>query len=233
MSKKRAAETMLEELKKLPPPSPVPLVGINKRVKMSKRKPPPIKKKTRNLIKEQAEEDTDDVNPISRLIHISQGNKAKDPVYTLVEERGPPRRREFVMEVFAVNQKAVGVGSTKKLAKRQAAESMFFNFNLNSKTHIKPIFFADLLSLLGFCRTVSPTIEGVMPSATAESLEKCRKVTFSEQSEVVAAAAGPPAQGGSAGRQLVPGLLLMQQENKGNEIFFCAILSQHLYLCGY
>lgn len=85
-----------------------------------------IKKKTRNLIKEnQAEDETDEINPISRLIHHAQSNKAKEPIYTMLDERGSPRHREFVMEVFAVNQKAQGAGSTKKLAKRQAAESKF------------------------------------------------------------------------------------------------------------
>lgn len=126
---------MLAELKKLPPTSPTQIGSTGaatNRSKITKRKAPVLKKKTRNLIKENPEEDTDEVNPISRLIHISQGNKAKDPVYTLIEERGAPRRREFVMEVFAVNQTAQGVGSTKKLAKRQAAESktiLFITFS--------------------------------------------------------------------------------------------------------
>lgn len=119
---------MLTELKKLPPSSPTqPGTGIvANRAKVTKRKAPVVKKKTRNLIKENPEDDTDDVNPISRLIHISQGSKAKDPVYTLIEERGVPRRREFLMEVFAVSQTAQGVGPTKKLAKRQAAESKIY-----------------------------------------------------------------------------------------------------------
>lgn len=100
-----------------------PTTTTTARAKTNKRKPQIVKKKTRNLIKENAEEDTNDVNPISRLIHIAQSNKAPVPVYTLIEERGAPRRREFIMEVVAVQQKAQGVGSTKKLAKRQAAES--------------------------------------------------------------------------------------------------------------
>lgn len=110
---------MLAELKKLPPLSPV-----QSKVKPFKRsKVQPTKKKTRNLIKENPEDENEDVNPISQLIHIAQGNKAKDPVYTLLEEKGAPRRREFVMEVAAVGQKAQGTGSTKRYAKRQAAES--------------------------------------------------------------------------------------------------------------
>ena len=40
------------------------------------------------------------INPISRLIQIQQAQKKKEPVYTLLAERGMPRRREFVMQVF-------------------------------------------------------------------------------------------------------------------------------------
>lgn len=113
---------MVNKLKELPPSSPiVPIV----RVKQIKRKPLPTKKKTRNLIKDNGEEDGEEVNPISRLIHIAQTQKEKEPVYTLVEERGAPRRREFIMEVAAINETAQGIGQTKKLAKRQAAESKF------------------------------------------------------------------------------------------------------------
>ncbi len=39
------------------------------------------------------------INPISRLIQIQQAKKEKEPLYSLVSERGMPRRREFVMEV--------------------------------------------------------------------------------------------------------------------------------------
>ena len=40
------------------------------------------------------------INPISRLIQIQQAKKEKEPVYTLIVERGLPRRREFVMQVL-------------------------------------------------------------------------------------------------------------------------------------
>ena len=39
------------------------------------------------------------INPISRLIQIQQAKKEKDPVYTMVAEKGVPRRREFIMQV--------------------------------------------------------------------------------------------------------------------------------------
>lgn len=40
------------------------------------------------------------INPISRLIQIMQAQKKKEPVYTLITERGLPRRREFIMQVM-------------------------------------------------------------------------------------------------------------------------------------
>lgn len=206
ISKKRAAETMLNELRLLPPVSPTQTgnaaVSV-KNAKMTKRKPPVIKKKTRNLIKEQTEEDTEDVNPISRLIHIAQGNKSKEPEYTLLDERGSARRREFVMQVAAVNQTAQGVGSTKKLAKRQAAE--------------------NLLTLLGFCRTNSPNQDALSIRSNNETIDNCRKVTFSEHSETVPVPSSAST-GGSAGRQLVPGLLLVQQDKKG----YCTTMKSNI-----
>ena len=84
---------MLEELRKLPS---VPTVQSPARLK---RKLAP-KKKSRNLVKEQATPDYGQgVNPISRLIQIQQSKKEKEPLYTLLAERGVPRRREFVMQV--------------------------------------------------------------------------------------------------------------------------------------
>ena len=60
------------------------------------------KKKSKNLIKLEQKANPDygqSINPISRLIQIQQAKKQKEPVYTLIAERGMPRRREFVMEV--------------------------------------------------------------------------------------------------------------------------------------
>lgn len=49
----------------------------------------------------------EDINPISRLIQIQQAKKEREPVYSLLEERGMPRRREFVMEVSMRNRDTV------------------------------------------------------------------------------------------------------------------------------
>lgn len=83
-----------------------------------------VKKKSRNLIKENIVEETPkDLNPISQLIQISQAKKEKEPVYTLVEEKGGPRRREFFIQVDFSDSSAIGSGPNKKIAKRNAATS--------------------------------------------------------------------------------------------------------------
>ncbi|XP_021570064.1 double-stranded RNA-binding protein Staufen homolog 1 isoform X1 [Carlito syrichta] len=113
ISKKNAAIAVLEELKKLPP---LPAV---ERVK------PRIKKKTKPIVKPQTSpEYGQGINPISRLAQIQQAKKEKEPEYLLLTERGLPRRREFVMQVKVGNHTAEGVGTNKKVAKRNAAENM-------------------------------------------------------------------------------------------------------------
>ena len=99
VSKKRAAELMLDKLKQLPP--------VASALMPKPRKVATGKKKSRNLIKVEQKEGGgggggelgQSINPISRLIQIQQARKEKEPVYTLIAERGMPRRREFVMQV--------------------------------------------------------------------------------------------------------------------------------------
>ncbi|XP_054429600.1 double-stranded RNA-binding protein Staufen homolog 1 isoform X3 [Pteronotus mesoamericanus] len=113
ISKKNAAIAVLEELKKLPP---LPAV---ERVK------PRIKKKTKPIVRVQSgPEHGQAMNPISRLAQIQQAKKDKEPEYMLLTERGLPRRREFVMQVKVGNHTAEGMGTNKKVAKRNAAENM-------------------------------------------------------------------------------------------------------------
>uniref|UniRef100_A0A1L8DW07 Putative staufen n=1 Tax=Nyssomyia neivai TaxID=330878 RepID=A0A1L8DW07_9DIPT len=183
ISKKRAAEAMLDELKKLPPISPTQRI-----IKLKRKPQDAVKKKTRNLIKEKDDPEYHaEVNAISKLIQIQQSKKEKEPVYALTEERGQPRKREFVIEVTASGMSAIGVGSNKKLAKRLAAES--------------------LLTLMGYgIGKESAECTG------GGAQEKGKKVSFQERQPEVT---NP---GGSAGRQLVPGLLLMQQKDGGAKV---------------
>ncbi|XP_053102459.1 double-stranded RNA-binding protein Staufen homolog 1 isoform X2 [Hemicordylus capensis] len=113
ISKKNAAIAVLEELKKLPP---LPTVEKMK---------PRIKKKTKSIVKLQTSpEYGQGMNPISRLAQIQQAKKEKEPEYMLITERGLPRRREFVMQVKVGMHTAEGMGTNKKVAKRNAAENM-------------------------------------------------------------------------------------------------------------
>ncbi|XP_075577555.1 double-stranded RNA-binding protein Staufen homolog 1 isoform X3 [Pelecanus crispus] len=113
ISKKNAAIAVLEELKKLPP---LPTVEKMK---------PRIKKKTKSIVKLQTSpEYGQGMNPISRLAQIQQAKKEKEPEYMLITERGLPRRREFVMQVKVGVHTTEGMGTNKKVAKRNAAENM-------------------------------------------------------------------------------------------------------------
>ncbi|XP_048352454.1 double-stranded RNA-binding protein Staufen homolog 1 isoform X6 [Sphaerodactylus townsendi] len=113
ISKKNAAIAVLEELKKLPP---LPTVEKMK---------PRIKKKTKSIVKlQRSPEYGQGMNPISRLAQIQQAKKEKEPEYMLITERGLPRRREFVMQVKVGVHTADGMGTNKKVAKRNAAENM-------------------------------------------------------------------------------------------------------------
>uniref|UniRef100_A0A669DL63 Double-stranded RNA-binding protein Staufen homolog 1 n=1 Tax=Oreochromis niloticus TaxID=8128 RepID=A0A669DL63_ORENI len=113
IAKKLAAAAVLGELKRLPH---IPSVEKTQ---------PRIKKKTKSIIKLQTSpEYGQGMNPISRLAQIQQAKKEKEPEYSMVTERGLPRRREFVMQVTVCGQSAEGMGPSKKVAKRNAAEKM-------------------------------------------------------------------------------------------------------------
>ncbi|XP_015117926.1 double-stranded RNA-binding protein Staufen homolog 2 isoform X3 [Diachasma alloeum] len=202
VSKKRAAELMLDELKRLPP---IPGSMQNRAIRL-KRKPPATKKKSRNLIKDYQEprsetETSDDVNPISRLVQIQQAKREREPVYTLIEEKGAPRRREFLMEVSIGQHSAQGIGPNKKLGKRAAAEALLAQLGY-SKPQTQP---------------TKPSIK-TADSDNSTSESKPRKVTFLEDDLKVQTQEEPQSHGGSLGRQLVPGLLLVDggQDSKLN-----------------
>ncbi|XP_022238875.1 double-stranded RNA-binding protein Staufen homolog 2-like isoform X2 [Limulus polyphemus] len=115
VSKKKAAEKMLEELRLLPP-----LPVMQQKVK----KKPVIKKKGRNLIK------------------IQQAKKEREPIYAVIAERGEPRQREFLMQCVVGNYTTKGSGPNKKTAKRNAADAMLqlmgYSRPLPGKPAIKP-----------------------------------------------------------------------------------------------
>ncbi|CAH1979298.1 unnamed protein product [Acanthoscelides obtectus] len=133
ISKKRAAEKMLEELFKLPP------LPADKDIAQPKRKRVPIKMKTRNLIKVNVDnsENVEEINPIAQLVQIQQANREREPVYTVLEERGAPRRREFVIKASVNGHSCTGVGPNKKTAKRNAAEALLVELGHSTNTSNK------------------------------------------------------------------------------------------------
>ncbi|XP_061642480.1 double-stranded RNA-binding protein Staufen homolog 1 isoform X1 [Phyllopteryx taeniolatus] len=113
IAKKLAAAAVLGDLKRLP------------HIPSMEKTLPRIKKKTKSIIKLQTSpEYGQGMNPISRLAQIQQAKKEREPEYSMVTERGLPRRREFVMQVRVCGQSAEGMGPSKKVAKKNAAEKM-------------------------------------------------------------------------------------------------------------
>ncbi|XP_039953616.1 maternal effect protein staufen [Bactrocera tryoni] len=143
ISKKRAAEKMLEELRKLPPltptKSPIKRIKVKTPSKaaagadsvsggggksggsMGERR-----KRGSSSIKEKNDADTETENPITRLIQLQQNRKEKEPIFELIAKNGNEnsRRREFIIEVTAHGMVARGTGNSKKLAKRNAAQNL-------------------------------------------------------------------------------------------------------------
>jgi len=204
VSKKRAAELMLDKLKQLPP--------VASALVPKPRKVPTGKKKSRNLIKVEQKDGSgagdmgQSINPISRLIQIQQARKEKEPVYTLIDERGMPRRREFVMQVTVGQQSTTGSGPNKKLAKRAAAEA--------------------LLQLLGYSRPSIQPSKPAIKTAGDDRQDKGKKLTFVDEvsgADLDIGLQGPGPAGvpsgltppaGSGGRQLVPGLLYIDDKTQ-------------------
>ncbi|KFU88083.1 Double-stranded RNA-binding protein Staufen 2 [Chaetura pelagica] len=124
LSKKRAAMSVLQELKKLPP---LPVIE----------KPKLYFKKRPKTILKTGPEYGQGMNPISRLAQIQQAKKEKEPEYVLLSERGMPRRREFVMQVKVGNEVTTGTGPNKKIAKRNAAEAMLLQLGYKASTPLQ------------------------------------------------------------------------------------------------
>uniref|UniRef100_A0A9J8D513 Double-stranded RNA-binding protein Staufen homolog 2 n=1 Tax=Cyprinus carpio carpio TaxID=630221 RepID=A0A9J8D513_CYPCA len=124
LSKKRAALSILQELKKLPV---LPVVE----------KPKVHYKKRPKTILKTGPEYGQGMNPISRLAQIQQAKKEKEPEYMLLSERGMPRRREFIMQVKVDTEVTTGTGPNKKVAKRNAAEAMLLHLGYKASTPLQ------------------------------------------------------------------------------------------------
>ncbi|XP_045448454.1 double-stranded RNA-binding protein Staufen homolog 2 [Melitaea cinxia] len=142
VSKRRAAERMLDEMRRRWPPA-----LLRARPPADRRRHAPAKKKPRNLIKEGgagagpegggvpgavagAAGGVD--NPISRLAVARHAARARSPQYRVLEERGAARRREFVVQCDAPPHSATGLGPNKKTAKRRAAQNVLLAMELSA-----------------------------------------------------------------------------------------------------
>lgn len=150
--------------------------------------PPP----TATIAKTQEKENDNAVNRLHRIQNLA---KRPDPVYILVEDRRLSRGgREFVMEVECNGEKATGAGFSKRMAKRMAAES--------------------ILLKMGYTKDSETSANG--GNRATSSVRPLRKVAFKE-SAILVQTASVTSPGGSAGRQLMPGVLLMKSlDNLGN-----------------
>ena len=157
------------------------------------------------------------IHPINRLIQLQQARKEKEPQFTLIDEQCiDRRRREFTIECTVQMSgkcgqsgvvSAVGVGPNKKLAKKNAADSMLQLLGYSSRPPPQSILKQD-----------SPDI--VQSSAQQK---KIRQVKFVEDSgsggQTLDIGCAPTHLLGSqtkVGRQLVPGLILVPNDMSAN-----------------
>ncbi len=142
------------------------------------------------------------IHPINRLIQLQQARKEKEPIFNVISERCTDRRRrEFSIECTINITKgsnapqvisAIGLGPNKKVAKKNAAESMLQQLGYSSKPQPQSILKQD--------------------SGEGQQLQKkIRQVKFvedkSDQQLLDLSLIQP-----KMGRQLVPGLILMPTE---------------------
>ncbi|XP_031638499.1 double-stranded RNA-binding protein Staufen homolog 2 [Contarinia nasturtii] len=208
VAKKHAAEIMLNELKKLPPLRSASemqgsrrknfagkrIASANSRQQVqqtnARRKGSQQVKEVNNTSTSATETTTNDNervnNAVQTLLHIQQTTQQPEPLFNVVEERGANRRKQFVVEISYAGLTARGTSSNKKLAKREAAKNMLIQLGYNEFDN-----------------------SDVITSQNANSQNASRKVTFSEARVHSENIIGQSV-GGAAGRQLVPGILLMK-----------------------
>lgn len=111
------------------------------------------------------QDDCEIANPVATLMRIQQLSKQAEPIYTVVEEHGQGRRKEFVMEVKCDGSLARGSGSSKKIAKQIAAKEMLDQMGYISVGG----------GVMGAASTADSSIH-ISPNTN----ENMRKTTFSE-----------------------------------------------------
>jgi hypothetical protein len=76
-------------------------------------------------------------NPISTLDHIVKKHKMGEPQYISVSENGPLALQRFDIKVRVGDKEASGLGRSKKVAKRNAAQAMLDQLS-RTQTGIQP-----------------------------------------------------------------------------------------------
>ncbi|CAH2050072.1 unnamed protein product, partial [Iphiclides podalirius] len=217
VSKRRAAERMLEEMRNRWPPA-----LLRSRPPHDRRRHQPAKKKPRNLIKEgglgaggaAAGEDVAGGagagagggggagadNPISRLAVARHAARARSPQYRVLEERGAARRREFLVQCDAPPHSATGLGPNKKTAKRRAAHNVLLAMEMSAAG-------ADSST------TTATNKEATNTNGTAES-NKANNNNDVKRKENEAVTGGGA---NSEVRQPVPGVLMMDYHQRSGQ----------------
>ncbi len=66
----------------------------------------------------------------SLLLELSQAGSGEQPVYEVIDEKGPPHNKLFVVSAGVGTMRGEGKGKTKKEAEQSAAESLLRNASL-------------------------------------------------------------------------------------------------------
>lgn len=134
------------------------------------------------------------MNAVARLFRIQNVKKKTEPIYTVLDDRRSPKGgRQFLIEVECNGETSRGTGLNKRSAKRMAAE--------------------NILIKMGYAKDELAESEGSKKSSNEKSK---RKIVFKEP-EIIVKTVSAVSAGGSAGRQIAPGVLLMKsQDNLGN-----------------
>ncbi|KAM3967503.1 LOW QUALITY PROTEIN: double-stranded RNA-binding protein Staufen [Aphomia sociella] len=207
VSKRRAAERMLDEMRRRWPPA-----LLRPRATQERRRPQPAKKKPRNLIKEGGAAEGGGGgsgsgggadNPISRLAVARHALRARSPQYLVLEERGAARRREFLVQCDAPPHRATGLGPNKKTAKRRAAHNVLLAMEMSTNTTDN--------------NASSPANN---PEAVPSGSPDVNKTGDPKRKDGESATTGGGGVGGAGGgelRQPVPGVLLMDYHQRSGQ----------------
>ncbi|XP_063174198.1 interferon-inducible double-stranded RNA-dependent protein kinase activator A isoform X4 [Candoia aspera] len=89
-----------------------------------------------HLIPEPLSQAQNQTNPIGSLQELAMRNGWRLPKYSLAQETGPPHKREFTVTCRIEAFVETGMGTSKKLAKRNAAEKLLEKFHSFSQDNI-------------------------------------------------------------------------------------------------